>query len=170
MFFVFVFYSSLGPNNSNPQTSAVRTPTQTNGSNVPFKPRGREFSFEAWNAKITDLKQKVENLFNEKCGEALGLKQAVKVLFALESFQKTFMWKTYPRVCHSDDHLLLAFQGWRRYSETKPKLSSSLKSQKCLRLQLRKAPPHLRALLEKSIHHPVLILLHQVLKTLTSFR
>jgi hypothetical protein len=23
---------------------------------------------EAWNAKITDLKQKVENLFNEKCG------------------------------------------------------------------------------------------------------
>lgn len=37
--------SSLGPNNSSPQTSAVRTPTQTNGSTVPFKPRGREFSF-----------------------------------------------------------------------------------------------------------------------------
>ena len=80
-----------GPNNSNPQTSAVRTPTQTNGSNVPFKPRGREFSFEAWNAKKTDLKQKVENLFNEKCGEALGLKQAVKVPFALfESFPEDF--------------------------------------------------------------------------------
>ncbi|XP_030110017.1 general transcription factor II-I isoform X15 [Mus musculus] len=80
-----------GPNNSSPQTSAVRTPTQTNGSNVPFKPRGREFSFEAWNAKITDLKQKVENLFNEKCGEALGLKQAVKVPFALfESFPEDF--------------------------------------------------------------------------------
>uniref|UniRef100_A0A8C2V350 General transcription factor II-I n=1 Tax=Chinchilla lanigera TaxID=34839 RepID=A0A8C2V350_CHILA len=80
-----------GPNNSNPQTSTVRTPTQTNGSNVPFKPRGREFSFEAWNAKITDLKQKVENLFNEKCGEALGLKQAVKVPFALfESFPEDF--------------------------------------------------------------------------------
>ncbi|XP_032183233.1 general transcription factor II-I isoform X2 [Mustela erminea] len=80
-----------GPNNNNPQTSAVRTPTQTNGSNVPFKPRGREFSFEAWNAKITDLKQKVENLFNEKCGEALGLKQAVKVPFALfESFPEDF--------------------------------------------------------------------------------
>ncbi|XP_041505236.1 general transcription factor II-I isoform X11 [Microtus oregoni] len=79
-----------GPNNS-PQTSTVRTPTQTNGSNVPFKPRGREFSFEAWNAKITDLKQKVENLFNEKCGEALGLKQAVKVPFALfESFPEDF--------------------------------------------------------------------------------
>ncbi|XP_069891675.1 general transcription factor II-I isoform X7 [Dipodomys merriami] len=80
-----------GPNNNSPQTSAVRTPTQTNGSNVPFKPRGREFSFEAWNAKITDLKQKVENLFNEKCGEALGLKQAVKVPFALfESFPEDF--------------------------------------------------------------------------------
>ncbi|KAL1768512.1 general transcription factor II-I isoform X6 [Sigmodon hispidus] len=80
-----------GPNNNSPQTSAVRTPTQTNGSNVPFKPRGREFSFEAWNAKITDLKQKVENLFNEKCGEALGLKQPVKVPFALfESFPEDF--------------------------------------------------------------------------------
>ncbi|XP_052609880.1 general transcription factor II-I isoform X8 [Peromyscus californicus insignis] len=80
-----------GPNNNSPQSSAVRTPTQTNGSNVPFKPRGREFSFEAWNAKITDLKQKVENLFNEKCGEALGLKQAVKVPFALfESFPEDF--------------------------------------------------------------------------------
>ncbi|XP_057621283.1 general transcription factor II-I isoform X11 [Chionomys nivalis] len=80
-----------GPNNNSPQTSTVRTPTQTNGSNVPFKPRGREFSFEAWNAKITDLKQKVENLFNEKCGEALGLKQAVKVPFALfESFPEDF--------------------------------------------------------------------------------
>ncbi|XP_036028289.1 general transcription factor II-I isoform X12 [Onychomys torridus] len=80
-----------GPNNNSPQTSTVRTPTQTNGSNVPFKPRGREFSFEAWNAKITDLKQKVENLFNEKCGEALGLQQAVKVPFALfESFPEDF--------------------------------------------------------------------------------
>ena len=27
------------------------------------------FLTEAWNAKITDLKQKVENLFNEKCGK-----------------------------------------------------------------------------------------------------
>ncbi|XP_069920610.1 general transcription factor II-I isoform X3 [Oryctolagus cuniculus] len=80
-----------GPNSTNPPSSAVRTPTQTNGSNIPFKPRGREFSFEAWNAKITDLKQKVENLFNEKCGEALGLKQAVKVPFALfESFPEDF--------------------------------------------------------------------------------
>nr|XP_060612801.1 general transcription factor II-I isoform X3 [Anolis sagrei ordinatus] len=69
----------------------VRTNPQTNGSNVGFKPRGREFSFEAWNAKITDLKQKVENLFNEKCGEALGLSDPVKVPFALfESYPEDF--------------------------------------------------------------------------------
>ncbi|NWW49226.1 GTF2I factor, partial [Pedionomus torquatus] len=78
-----------GPNKS--QTTDVRTNSQTNGSNLTFKPRGREFSFEAWNAKITDLKQKVENLFNEKCGEALGLTKPVKVPFALfESFPEVF--------------------------------------------------------------------------------
>ncbi|NXW92062.1 GTF2I factor, partial [Alopecoenas beccarii] len=78
-----------GPNK--PQTPDVRTNSQTNGSNTSFKPRGREFSFEAWNAKITDLKQKVENLFNEKCGEALGLTKPVKVPFALfESFPEAF--------------------------------------------------------------------------------
>ncbi|XP_010571787.1 PREDICTED: general transcription factor II-I isoform X2 [Haliaeetus leucocephalus] len=78
-----------GPNK--PQTTDVRTSSQTNGSNMSFKPRGREFSFEAWNAKITDLKQKVENLFNEKCGEALGLTEPVKVPFALfESFPEVF--------------------------------------------------------------------------------
>ncbi|NXW60703.1 GTF2I factor, partial [Eurystomus gularis] len=74
-----------------PQTTDVRTNSQTNGANTTFKPRGREFSFEAWNAKITDLKQKVENLFNEKCGEALGLSKPVKVPFALfESFPEVF--------------------------------------------------------------------------------
>ncbi|XP_028942132.1 general transcription factor II-I, partial [Antrostomus carolinensis] len=78
-----------GPNK--PQTTDVQTNSQTNGSNVIFRPRGREFSFEAWNAKITDLKQKVENLFNEKCGEALGLTEPVKVPFALfESFPEVF--------------------------------------------------------------------------------
>ncbi|KAM6403128.1 general transcription factor II-I isoform 1-T1 [Rhynochetos jubatus] len=78
-----------GPNK--PQKTDVRTNSQTNGSNMNFKPRGREFSFEAWNAKITDLKQKVENLFNEKCGEALGLTEPVKVPFALfESFPEVF--------------------------------------------------------------------------------
>ncbi|XP_043910083.1 general transcription factor II-I isoform X2 [Protopterus annectens] len=69
-----------------PQSTA-----QTNGSNSTFKTRGREFSFEAWNAKITDLKQRVEALFNEKCGEALGLSEPVKVPFALfESYPDDF--------------------------------------------------------------------------------
>ncbi|NXI44769.1 GTF2I factor, partial [Galbula dea] len=78
-----------GPNK--PAAADVRANSQTNGSNIIFKPRGREFSFEAWNAKITDLKQKVENLFNEKCGEALGLAEPVKVPFALfESFPEVF--------------------------------------------------------------------------------
>ncbi|KFQ23727.1 General transcription factor II-I, partial [Mesitornis unicolor] len=74
-----------------PQTTVVQTNPPANGSNVNFKPRAREFSFEAWNAKITDLKEKVENLFNEKCGEALGLTEPVKVPFALfESFPEFF--------------------------------------------------------------------------------
>uniref|UniRef100_A0A8C2T5X1 Ral transcription factor IIi n=1 Tax=Coturnix japonica TaxID=93934 RepID=A0A8C2T5X1_COTJA len=78
-----------GPNKA--QTADVQTNSQTNGSNMSFNPRGRDFSFEAWNAKITDLKQKVENLFNEKCGEALGLSEPVNVPFALfESFPEVF--------------------------------------------------------------------------------
>ncbi|NXC62139.1 GTF2I factor, partial [Aleadryas rufinucha] len=73
------------------QTTAAQTNSPTNGSNTNLKPQGREFSFEAWNAKITDLKQKVENLFNEKCGEALGLSEPVKVPYALfESFSESF--------------------------------------------------------------------------------
>ncbi|KAM4699654.1 general transcription factor II-I isoform 2-T2 [Discoglossus pictus] len=69
----------------------IRTPTQTNGANTTYKPRGREFSFEAWNAKITDLKQKVEALFDEKCGEALGMNEPFKVPFALfESYPEDF--------------------------------------------------------------------------------
>ncbi|NP_001085354.1 general transcription factor IIi S homeolog [Xenopus laevis] len=66
-------------------------PAQTPGYSLPFKPRGREFSFEAWNAKITDLKQRVEALFDEKCGEALGLNERCKVPFALfESYPEDF--------------------------------------------------------------------------------
>ncbi|XP_051491688.1 general transcription factor II-I isoform X3 [Apus apus] len=74
-----------------PQAKDDQTSLQTNGSNKSLKTRGREFSFEAWNAKITDLKQKVENLFNEKCGQALGLTEPVSVPFALfESFPEVF--------------------------------------------------------------------------------
>ncbi|NXY36291.1 GTF2I factor, partial [Pomatorhinus ruficollis] len=62
---------------------AQTTDAQTNGPSTNAKQQGREFSFEAWNAKISDLKKKVENLFNEKCGEALGLSEPVKVPYAL---------------------------------------------------------------------------------------
>ncbi|NXO15295.1 GTF2I factor, partial [Oriolus oriolus] len=73
------------------QTTDARTNSQTNGPDTNLKPQGREFSFEAWNAKITDLKKKVDNLFNEKCGEALGLSEPVKVPYALfESFPEVF--------------------------------------------------------------------------------
>ncbi|KAM3933810.1 general transcription factor II-I isoform 1-T2 [Leptodactylus fuscus] len=71
--------------------NVVCSTPQTNGSTTICKSRGREFSFEAWNAKITDLKQKVEALFDEKCGEALGMKEAFKVPFALfESYPEDF--------------------------------------------------------------------------------
>ncbi|NWX26078.1 GTF2I factor, partial [Notiomystis cincta] len=73
------------------QTTDAQTNSHINGSNAHLKQPGREFSFEAWNAKITDLKQKVENLFNEKCGEALGLSEPVKVPYTLfESFPEVF--------------------------------------------------------------------------------
>ncbi|NXA97411.1 GTF2I factor, partial [Melanocharis versteri] len=82
---------TLDESPSKAQTTDARTNSQTNGSNTHLKQQGREFSFEAWSAKITDLKQKVENLFNEKCGEALGLSEPVKVPYALfESFPEVF--------------------------------------------------------------------------------
>ncbi|NWR05004.1 GTF2I factor, partial [Paradoxornis webbianus] len=65
------------------QTTDAQTNSQTNGPTTNAKQQGKEFSFEAWNAKINDLKQKVDNLFNEKCGEALGLSEPVKVPYAL---------------------------------------------------------------------------------------
>ncbi|NWV47519.1 GTF2I factor, partial [Daphoenositta chrysoptera] len=73
------------------QATDAQTNSRTNGSSTTFKPQGREFSFESWNAKITDLKKKVENLFNEKCGEALGLGEPVKVPYGLfESYPDAF--------------------------------------------------------------------------------
>ncbi|NWS18184.1 GTF2I factor, partial [Pachyramphus minor] len=78
-----------GPNKG--QTTNTQTNSQTNGSNISFKPQGKDFSFQAWNAKITDLRQKVEDLFNEKCGEALGLSEPVQVPFLLfESYPELF--------------------------------------------------------------------------------
>ncbi|XP_051665507.1 general transcription factor II-I isoform X24 [Manacus candei] len=73
------------------QTTRTQTNSQTNGSSINFKLQGKDFSFQAWNAKISDLKQRVEDLFNEKCGEALGLSKPVKVPFSLfESFPDVF--------------------------------------------------------------------------------
>ncbi|NWR39664.1 GTF2I factor, partial [Tachuris rubrigastra] len=78
-----------GPNKA--QTTNTQTNSPTKSSNISFKPQGKDFSFQAWNAKITDLKQKVEDLFNEKCGEALGLSEPVQVPFSLfESFPELF--------------------------------------------------------------------------------
>ncbi|XP_078081222.1 general transcription factor II-I-like isoform X3 [Mustelus asterias] len=66
-----------------PPVKTVANITQANDSNATFKQRGREFSFEQWNAKITELKQQVETLFNEKCSEALGTSEPVRVPYAL---------------------------------------------------------------------------------------
>ncbi|XP_069766807.1 general transcription factor II-I-like isoform X2 [Narcine bancroftii] len=78
-----------------PPVKTVGNNSQANGSNVSsnamFKQRGREFSFEQWNAKITELKQQVEKLFNEKCSEALGVSEPVRVPYALfESHPEDF--------------------------------------------------------------------------------
>ncbi|XP_041280916.1 general transcription factor II-I [Onychostruthus taczanowskii] len=73
------------------QTTNTETNYHTDDSNENLKPQGREFSFELWNAKINDLKQKVEDLFNEKCGEALGRSGPVKVPYALfDSYPEDF--------------------------------------------------------------------------------
>ncbi|NXU39498.1 GTF2I factor, partial [Drymodes brunneopygia] len=74
-----------------PQTTNARTNSRTNGSNSDLRQQASDFSFQAWRTKITDLKRKVENLFNEKCGEAMGLSEPVKVPYALfESFPEVF--------------------------------------------------------------------------------
>ncbi|XP_077044672.1 general transcription factor II-I isoform X1 [Agelaius phoeniceus] len=65
------------------QTTNAETNSDPNGSNANSKQQGKDFSFELWNAKINDLKDKVENMFNEKCGEALGRSGPVKVPYAL---------------------------------------------------------------------------------------
>ncbi|XP_058710134.1 general transcription factor II-I isoform X9 [Poecile atricapillus] len=73
------------------QTKDGQTNYQTNDSNENFRQNGREFSFEAWNSKINNLKQKVEDLFSEKCGQALGLSEPVRVPYALfDSFPEDF--------------------------------------------------------------------------------
>ncbi|KAL9826087.1 general transcription factor II-I isoform 5-T6 [Geothlypis trichas] len=73
------------------QTKSAGTNSDTSGSNANPKPQRRDFSFELWNNKINDLKVKVENMFNEKCGEALGRSGPVKVPYALfDSYPEDF--------------------------------------------------------------------------------
>ncbi|NXI10021.1 GTF2I factor, partial [Irena cyanogastra] len=73
------------------RTTNAQTNSHTNDSNTNLKQQGKEFSFEVWNAKITDLKRKVEDLFSEKCGEALGRSGPVKVPYALfDSYPEDF--------------------------------------------------------------------------------
>ncbi|XP_038013706.1 general transcription factor II-I isoform X2 [Motacilla alba alba] len=73
------------------QTANAQTNSHTNGSSTNLKQQGKGFCFERWNAKILDLKQQVENLFNEKCGEALGCRGPVKVPYALfDSYPEDF--------------------------------------------------------------------------------
>ncbi|MBN3289277.1 GTF2I factor, partial [Polypterus senegalus] len=56
---------------------------QANGSSSSLRLQRRKFSFEAWNAKITDLKQKVESLFSRKCAEAMNLAEPLPVPYLL---------------------------------------------------------------------------------------
>ncbi|XP_050837705.1 general transcription factor II-I isoform X5 [Serinus canaria] len=79
------------------QTTNAQSNSSTNDSKAHLNQQGREFSFELWNAKITDLKDKVENLFNEKCGEALGRSGPVKVPYALfDSYPEDFLVEGLP--------------------------------------------------------------------------
>ncbi|XP_039588828.1 general transcription factor II-I [Passer montanus] len=73
------------------QTTNAEANSHTSDSNENLKQQGRGFCFELWNAKINDLKEKVEDLFNEKCGEALGRSGPVKVPYALfDSYPEDF--------------------------------------------------------------------------------
>ncbi|CAN8197217.1 unnamed protein product [Coccothraustes coccothraustes] len=79
------------------QTTNAQTNSPSNDANTNLKQQGRGFCFELWNAKITDLKQKVEDLFNEKCGEALGCSGPVKVPYALfDSYPEDFFVEGLP--------------------------------------------------------------------------
>ncbi|XP_074412841.1 general transcription factor II-I isoform X7 [Zonotrichia albicollis] len=73
------------------QTKNAETDSNTSGSNANSKQQGKDFSFDLWNSKINDLKERVENMFREKCGEALGRSGPVKVPYALfDSYPEDF--------------------------------------------------------------------------------
>lgn len=121
-------------------------PPQTNGSTtVTCKQRGKEFSFEAWNAKITDLKQKVEALFDKKCGEALGMKEPFKVPFALfESYPEDFYVEGLPEGVP-----------FRRPSTFGiPRLEKILRNQSKIKFVIKKPELFEAAAKDSSLHYP----------------
>ncbi|XP_077338499.1 general transcription factor II-I isoform X1 [Lithobates pipiens] len=121
-------------------------PPQTNGSTtMTCKQRGKEFSFEAWNAKITDLKQKVEALFDKKCGEALGMKDPFKVPFALfESYPEDFYVEGLPEGVP-----------FRRPSTFGiPRLEKILRNQSKIKFVIKKPELFEAAAKDSSLHYP----------------
>ncbi|KAM9370673.1 general transcription factor II-I [Phaethornis superciliosus] len=131
-----------GPNK--PQTED-QTNSQTNESNVNLKTRGKEFSFDSWNARITDLKEKVESLFEEKCGEALGLTKPVQVPFAL--------FESHPDVFHMEG--LPEGVPFRRPSTFGiPRLEKILSNKSRLKLIINKPEIFKEAVKEKSARSP----------------
>ncbi|XP_072271937.1 general transcription factor II-I isoform X2 [Pyxicephalus adspersus] len=121
-------------------------PLQINGSTtVTCKQRGKEFSFEAWNAKITDLKQKVEALFDKKCGEALGMTDPYKVPFALfESYPEDFYVEGLPEGVP-----------FRRPSTFGiPRLEKILRNQSKIKFVIKKPELFEAASKDSSLHYP----------------
>ncbi|XP_032933907.1 general transcription factor II-I isoform X1 [Catharus ustulatus] len=80
-------------------TKAQTTDSQSSGSNKSSRqqPGRGGFSFDAWSSKIANLKQEVENLFSEKCGEAMGLNGPMRVPYGLfETFPEVFQVEGLP--------------------------------------------------------------------------
>ncbi|XP_068010545.1 general transcription factor II-I isoform X3 [Melanerpes formicivorus] len=68
---------------STPEKSDDQNNSSTNGSLAGLNQQGKDFSFDSWNSRINDLKQKVDQVFSEKCAEALGVRGPVKVPYGL---------------------------------------------------------------------------------------
>nr|XP_030143701.3 general transcription factor II-I isoform X4 [Taeniopygia guttata] len=102
-------------------------------SNPNFKQQGKEFSFDLWNAKITDLKQKVENLFNEKCGEALGRTGPVKVPYALfDSYPEDFYVEGLPEGVPFRQPTTFGIPRLEKILRSKPKIKFIIKKPEML--------------------------------------